>query len=421
MTTCMTDRSASSRRLACIAALLCGMSMAAHADAPLQLERVLLLYRHGVRSPLPGEIQLNEAAGKPWPVWQTPPSQLTTHGAAGMRLMGAYDRQRLASAGLFARHGCPAPAHLWFWANTDQRTIASAQSLAQGFAPGCDIHVGHLPEGSEDPLFHPIEAHATSWNANEAVAAVEAAGSQPDALTAPHADALAVMASVMGCDPNDAKAWCSPGQLHGTLTAPSISGEMKLSGPIATTSGTAEAILMAYAEGMPEREVSWGRIKSGQLESLSQLHALLFDIYARPDYMATRTASVLSQRILQMLQDDKAPRLNVLVGSDNNIVALASVLGLHFKMPGYAQDDPPIGGALGIELWRDQSGAHHYVRVFYQAQSLAQLRTLSHAPPATQALLPPACAKPVHGLCRLEDVLPLLQRAAALAQEQHRD
>lgn len=403
--------------LACIAVCLCGTAMAALADdAALRLERVVLLYRHGVRAPLPGEIQLDEGSGKPWPKWQTPPSRLTAHGAAGMRLMGAYDRQRLDASGLFAQHGCPDPAQLWFWANTEQRTIASAQALAQGFAPGCAIHIGHQTRGSEDPLFHPVEAGATPWNALQAIAAIHVEGADPDAVIAPHADALAVMAKVMGCNPRDDAAWCSPQHGHGALTAASPSSGMKLSGPIATTSGTAEAILLAYAEGMPERDVGWSRARAPQLEALSQLHALLFGVYMRPDYMATRTTSVLSQRILQILQDGKSPRLNVLVGNDNNIVALASLLGLHFRMPGYAQDDPPLGGAMGIELWRDASGTHRYVRVFYQAQSLAQLRALSPTPPATQDLLPPACAAPTRGLCRLEDVLPLLQRAAALAQ-----
>jgi 4-phytase / acid phosphatase len=386
------------------------------ADAPLQLERVVLLYRHGIRTPLPGEIQLDEASGKPWPSWKEPPSYLTQHGAEGARLMGRYDRQRLAKAGLFAAEGCPDPAQIWFWANAEQRTIATAQALAMGFVPGCDIQVGHLPEGSQDPLFHPIEAGAASWNAQDAVAAINASSGGPDTLITPHADALSVMATVMGCDEHHRPAWCMPDHWHGTLTAAPSSGDMTLSGPIATTSGTAEAMLMAYAEGFPQSDVGWGRATPARLESLSQLHALLFGIYARPGYMAERTASVLSRRILQVLQAEHAPRFNVLVASDNNIVALASVLHLHFKLPGYAQDDPPIGGAMGIELWREPGSSRRYVRVFYQAQSLAQLRTLSSSPPTTLVLQPAECAAQGHGLCRLEDVLPLLQQAEAHAR-----
>ena len=400
--------------LACLLFTPFALATTTHATTNLQLERVILLYRHGIRAPLPGEIQLDEVTGKPWPKWTQPPSELTQHGAAGARMMGQYDRQRLAAAGLFSLHGCPAPTQLWFWANTDQRTIASAQALAEGFAPGCHIPIGHLPQGSEDPLFHPIEAGAVEWTAQQATSSIEASTGGPDALMASHRDALATMAHVMGCGSQHDPAWCATGDWHGSLGVSPDHRHMVLTGPIDKTSGTAEVILMAYAEGRPMRDVGWGRLTPSQLEQLSQLHALLFDIYAQPEYMAKRVSSVMRQKILHLLEDKQAPRLSVLVGSDNNIIALASVLGLHFKMPGYAKDDPPIGGALGIELWRNPANGQHVVRVFYQAQSLTQLRSLSadgpQARPAMLPLEPPTCTPDDQGRCPLEVLLSRLRQ-----------
>lgn len=388
-------------------------SVTAMASDDMQLERVILLYRHGVRTPLPGEIQANEVNGKPWPTWKQAPSELTPHGAKGAERMGVYDRERLASAGLFPARGCPAPSSIWFWANTDQRTIASAKALAQGFAPGCPIAIGHLPQGDDDPLFHPIEVKAVDWSAGDAVASIQAQTGGPDALTAPHGEALATMASVLGCKPGSTQPLCDSSTWHGSLATSPDQSHMVLTGPIATTSGTAEVMLMAYAEGRALSDVGWGRTDAAKLEDLSRLHSLLFDIYARPSYMAERVASLMSKRIVSTLQDADAPRLSVMVGSDNNIVALASVLGIHFKMPGYGQDDPPIGGALGIELWRRPATGQRYVRVFYQAQTLPQLRSLSADKPATLLLNPAGCPTSKEGLCRLEAVIPALERAAA--------
>ncbi|HKT30545.1 histidine-type phosphatase [Dyella sp.] len=400
--------------LACLLFTQFALTATTHAASNLQLERVILLYRHGVRTPLPGEVQLDEVTGKPWPTWAQPPSELTPHGAAGARLMGQYDRQRLAAAGLFSHHGCPAPAQLWFWANTDQRTIASARALAEGFAPGCHIAIGHLPQGSDDPLFHPIEAGVTNWNAQQAVASIQAGIGGPDALMASHRDALATMAHVMGCSSQHDPAWCATGNWHGSLAVSPDHQHMQLTGPIDKTSGTAEVILMAYAEGRAMNDVGWGRVTPAQLEQLSQLHALLFDIYARPDYMAERVASVMRQNIRHLLEDKQAPRLSVMVGSDNNIIALASVLGLHFKMPGYAKDDPPIGGALGIELWRNPANGQRAVRIFYQAQSLTQLRLLpsagAQAAPAALTLPLSGCAPDEQGRCPLSALLSRLRR-----------
>ena len=42
----------------------------------------------------------------------------------------------------------------------------------------------------------------------------------------------------------------------------------------------------------------------------------------------------------------------------------------------HRSDDPPIGCALATELWRDRVDGQAYVRVFRQAQSLLQLRSL---------------------------------------------
>lgn len=406
-------------RLACASVISICITLAspvAFASDHLQLERVVLLYRHGVRSPLPGEIQLDEVNGKPWPTWSQAPSELTGHGISGAIQMGRYDRQRLAALKLFPAKGCPEASSLWFWANTDQRTIASAQALAQGFAPDCPISIGHQAPGSEDPLFHPIEAGSVGWSAHDAVASIHAQTGGPNALTASHADDLAAMAQVMGCNANTTQPLCDANTWRGNLAVSPDQKQIVLTGPIATTSGTAEAMLMAYAEGKPLSDVGWGRADASRLEQLSRLHSLLFDIYARPDYMAQRVAAVMSKHLVSTLQDPQAPRLYVLVGSDNNIVALASVLGIHFKMPGYGQDDPPIGGALGMEVWRDAAD-HRFVRVFYQAQTLTQLRMLEpidrRHPPATLMLNPAGCVSDKRGLCPLEHVLSRLEKAAA--------
>ncbi len=392
----------------------------AAASEGMQLERVILVYRHGVRTPLPGEVQANEVNGKPWPRWSQAPSVLTPHGTLGAVRMGAYDRQRLVVEGLFPARKCPAASSIWFWANTDQRTIASAKALAQGFAPGCPIAIGHLRQGSDDPLFHPIEAGATTWNADDAVASIQSQTGGPDALTAPHLADLAAMASVLGCNSGNTQPVCDSRTWHGSLATSPDHGHMVLTGPIATTSGTAEVILLAYAQGRSPDDVGWGRTDDAKLEQLSRLHSLLFDIYARPSYMAERVASVMSKRIISTLQQSNAPRLSVLVGSDNNIVALASVLGMHFTMPSYGQDDPPIGGALGIELWRHRASGHRYVRIVYQAQTLSQLRSVKPMPdsdkPATRLLYPASCLPQKEEFCPLEAVIPALERAAAHAK-----
>jgi 4-phytase/acid phosphatase len=396
------------------AALLAFGGVAAAQDpgpsGPLKVERTVMLFRHGIRAPLPGEAAVDAYAHPPWPVWSTPPSLLTPHGREAARLMGAYDRQRLSGLGLTASRGCPAPGAIAIWTNTAQRTIASGEAFADGFAPGCGLAVGHQPLDTEDPLFHPVEAKAVEFSGAEAAAAVVAETGGPAALVAPNAGKIREMERVLGCDRAQpacdiASAW--------TGLAPSAKGDgLVLDGPISILSGTAQVFMLQYAEGLPLDQVGWGRASPRTLEEVSRLHALLFDIHARPRYMARRIGGPMARRISAILASKDAPPVNVFVGHDNNIAALASLIGAHFKMDGYGQDDPPIGGALELQVLVDRQG-RRFVAAFYEAQTPDQLRRLvplSLANPPMRHALALACQASGSGPCRLDDFLAALDR-----------
>jgi 4-phytase/acid phosphatase len=78
------------------------------------------------------------------------------------------------------------------------------------------------------------------------------------------------------------------------------------------------------------------------------------------------------------------------------------MLDLHWKVGEYPADDPPPGGALGFELLKDGRG-RQFVRAFYQAQTMDQLRNLTpltlKAPPARVYLPIPGCTRQARELC----------------------
>ncbi len=379
----------------------------AEPQGPLKVERTVMLYRHGIRAPLPGEAAVDAYAHPPWPVWTTPPSLLTPHGREAARLMGAYDRQRLSHLGLTALDGCPAPGAIAIWTNTAQRTIASGEAFAEGFAPGCGLAVGHRPPDTEDPLFHPVEAKAVEFSGAKAAAAITAENGGPAALVAPYAGKIREMERVLGCD--RAQPPCDIASAPARL-APSADDGLVLDGPISILSGTAQVFMLQYAQGLPLDQVGWGRATPKTLEDVSRLHALLFDIHARPRYMARRIGGPMARRISGILAARDAPAVNVFVGHDNNIAALASLIGAHFRMDGYGQDDPPIGGALELQVLVDGQG-RRFVGAFYEAQTPDQLRSLSPlslASPPARRELELACQAPGQRLCRLEDFLAAL-------------
>ena len=123
-----------------------------------QLQFVVYLSRHGVRSPTGKSDRYDAYSASPWPKWNVPPGYLTPHGFDLMKLFGAYDRAELASEGLFAPTGCADASHVAILADSDERTRETGKALAEGMFPGCSVTVHALPENDPDPLFHSMRA-----------------------------------------------------------------------------------------------------------------------------------------------------------------------------------------------------------------------------------------------------------------------
>ncbi|QSQ46366.1 histidine-type phosphatase [Xanthomonas translucens pv. translucens] len=385
---------------------------AGETSAPqLQVEQVVMLFRHGVRAPLQGEAAAAALADRPWPVWDTPASLLTAHGRTGVQLSGDYTRQWLLRDGVLPATGCPAAGMVSVYANTDQRTIASAQILAEALAPGCGLQAGHQPQGSDDPLFRPVEAGAVDFDADAAVASIQRQTGGPGAVVAPYAKELRTMQQILGCSAKD----CDFARMPSSLSASANGRGIAMHGPLDLTSGTAEVLILQYAEGLPLDQVGWGRATRERIGVVSRLHALLFEIYARPQYMAARAGAPLARRVLDTLGVAHAPKLSVLVASDTHIAALSGLLNLHFHLPGFGQDDSPPGGALVLEQLRDVRSGQRYVRLRYQAQSLDQLRALTplglRKPPLLQTLRVPGCSDAKTQLCTLPQFQKVLQES----------
>jgi len=87
-------------------------------------------------------------------------------------------------------------------------------------------------------------------------------------------------------------------------------------------------------------------------------------------------------------------RLLILVGHDTNIANISGALGLSWLIDGRRDDTPP-GGALVFELWRKRGSSNYFVRTYYMAQTLDQMRNampLSLAsPPERVPVFVPGC------------------------------
>jgi 4-phytase/acid phosphatase len=380
-----------------------------------QLEFVVILTRHGVRSPTWTTERLNQLSTQEWPDWGVPPGFLTPHGRKLMELFGAYDRAYLSHAGLLSSKGCEDAGRLFIWANTDQRTLETGRALASGMFPDCAVQVRSLPEGSVDPLFRPMAAGVGHPDRAVAVASVMGRlGAQPRALLDAYRPAFEVMQSVLlGCT---AGAKCPP---EGTdvrqplLELPASVGPAEgdklvdFAGPLPTASTLAQDFLLEYTNAMAEKDLGWGRVNESNLRQMMSLHGAYSDLLRRTPYLARANGSNLLSHILRSIEQAVArkkvrgalgrpgDKVLVIVGHDTNISNIAGMLRLSWLIEGYQRDDTPPGGALVFELWRHPVSKAYTVRTYYMAQTLEQMRgaqplTLT-LPPAKAPIFVPGC------------------------------
>ena len=366
-------------------------------DADLEL--VVMLSRHGVRSPIGARDRYGKYSAAPWPAWDVPPSYLTAHGYQLMKLFGVWDRTRFSSEKLFAPTGCADAAHVSIVADSDQRTRETGKALAEGIFPGCEIAVHAQPEGTNDPLFRPIESGAVHPDqALTNAAALGRVGGDFNNLAEAYRSQLTLLDRVLaGCGR-------APANARRTSLLDIPEGRSRVS----TAATIAENLLLEYTQGMSQANTGWGCLDGATLRTIMQVNSANWDYGMRTPAEARVYASILLDRIEKTIEQSATgaavpgalgkpgDRLVILVGHDTNLVAVAGALGIDWIFDGRVDDTPP-GGALLFELWRPRDGGKPFVRLEYIAQTLEQMRNaepLTAAnPPAQAPIFVPGCGR----------------------------
>lgn len=405
------------------------------------LEQVVVLSRHGVRSPTKQTALMNAVTPNPWPTWPVPAGYLTPRGEQLVGQMGDFYGQYLRAKGLLPTDACPMDGVVGVWADIDQRTLLTGQALLAGVAPECGLKIQHQADlHATDPLFHPVEAGVCRLDVKQTQeSVVQQLGAPLNTLSTRYAESYSALARVLDFP---ASPMCAKLKAEGKLCdfATFQPNEIKvekrgekisLTGPLALASTLTEIFLLQYAQYMPT--VAWGRLsdKPEDWTTLMQLHNVQFDLMAKTPYIARHKATPLLQAISEVLTHprDKAisaaalripaqNRLLFLAGHDTNIANVAGMLGLNWSLPDQPDNTPP-GGGLMFELWRNPIDQQQYVSIKMFYQTRAQLRNmepldLKEDPAGIVSLSIPDCDnKGNERLCRLD----LFQKMVAHALE----
>lgn len=389
-------------------------------DAPPEytLQQVLLMSRHNLRAPLADNGSLLvQATSRVWPKWSVPGGQLTPKGGVLEVYMGRYLSEWLAQQSFITSGTCPAPGSVYAYANSLQRTVATAQFFITGAFPGCDIPVHHQEKmGTMDPTFSPSITNDTPAFKKAALAAMEKQRQQ-EKLDEGYR-LLETVADYRQSPVCREKKQCELTGNNDVFSA-NLHEEPNVSGPLKIANSLVDAFTLQYYEGFAKNQVAWGEIKSDrQWQLLSALKNGYQDaLFTSPD-VARNVAAPLVKYINNALADKGAtgPKITLLVGHDSNIASLLTALRFKPYVLPEQYERTPIGGKIMFERWRDTKGNRDLMKVEYVYQSTEQLRNAEvlslDNPPQRVTLELAGCPVDVSGFCPMDKFEQVMHDAA---------
>ncbi|WP_395840070.1 bifunctional glucose-1-phosphatase/inositol phosphatase [Edwardsiella tarda] len=398
--------------------LAAGAAQAQSEPQGYQLQQVLIMSRHNLRAPLAnnGSV-LEQSTAKAWPQWDVPGGQLTTKGGVLEVYMGHYVREWLVQQGLISSGECPAPDAVYAYANSLQRTVATAQFFITGAFPGCDIVVHHQDKmGTMDPTFNPVITDASPAFREQALKAMESERQKMQL-----GDSYRLLAKIVDYQDSPAckeKHLCSLADGKDHFSA-NLGQEPSVSGPLKIGNSLVDAFTLQYYQGFPADQVAWGEINTdAQWQRLSQLKNGYQDSLFTSPAVARNVAKPLVKYLDKALVTDaaKAPKITLLVGHDSNIASLLTALDFKPYRLHDQYERTPIGGKIVFQRWRDTAKNREMMKIEYLYQSTRQLRD---APPLTLASPPQrvtlalsGCPIDANGFCPVEQFNAVLNHAA---------
>lgn len=389
------------------------------ADDDYQLEQVLMMSRHNLRAPLAdnGSV-LAQSSKKAWPKWDVPGGQLTTKGGVLEVYMGRYTREWLAQQGLLKEDVCPTTDEVYAYANSLQRTVATAQFFITGAFPGCDIPVSHQDEmGTMDPVFNPVITDGSEAFNKQALTAMNGAGEK--LALKPAFQRLEKIIDYKNAPACEGKKQCDLSSDNQNKFSAENGKEPNVSGPLKVGNSLVDAFTLQYYEGMPLDQVAWGQIKTPeQWKELSAIKNGYQDTLFTSPEVARDVAAPLVDYIRSMLVDEdkaSAPKVTLMVGHDSNIASLLTALDFKpYTLP-EQNERTPIGGMIQFQRWHDKKNDRELVKVEYVYQSTEQLRNATplslDTPPERVTLQMNGCPTDANGFCPWDQFTQVLNKA----------
>ncbi len=378
------------------------------------LEQVVVLSRHNIRAPLSGKgSALDTMTPHEWYEWSSAPSELSVRGGTLETGMGQYFRKWLEGEGLFPVNYRPAEEAVRIYANSRQRTIATARFFTAGLLPvsNKDVEYRLTYEGT-DGVFGPFLSYASE--------AYQASMEEEihriyDPVIAGLEDNYALLGKVI--DVEDSEDWQN-GVFTGFVTDDSVFGivegkEPSVSGSLKLACTVSDALVLQFYEEPDSTRAAFGHELSWEdWESIAEIKDVYEDVLFTVPEVAVNTAHPLLCEINDELRTE-GRQFTFLCGHDSNIAGVLAALRVEdYRLPCAIEKKTPIGVKMVLCRWRNEQN-EEVMSLDLVYQTVKQLRECTllgpSEPPAIYGLRLSGLTADADGCYRVEDVMMRLE------------
>jgi glucose-1-phosphatase len=364
---------------------ICGMNVQAQTKrsddfrAKYELKEVVVMSRHNIRSPLTsGGAAYMRVTPYTWFAWSSPSSQLSLRGGVLETEMGQFFRQWVVGEGLLPDNYRPEGEEVLFYANSRQRTFATAKYFSAGFLPFANVEITHkLDEDKMDPVFTPQFTKMNDAYRQQVLSEIAALNGGPQAWMAAQQSTLDLMEEVLDMAH-------SPAALEGDTThfwyddiqfKIEKGSEPKMTGGYTLANSVADALVLQCYES--ESMTAFGHeLTMEQWRAICAVKEVYDGLLFTTHSAAVNLSYPLVSRIREELKRSDR-KFMFLCGHDANLASIGAALGFHFPETEHALElHTPIGSKLVFEKWSDGTDEYVAVNLVYQAVGQLQGRTL---------------------------------------------
>ena len=297
-------------------------------------------------------------------------------------MMGQYFRKWLVSEGMIRENEIPAEGTMRFYANSLQRTIATAQYFSSGMLPVANVRIEHHCEvGKMDSVFAPQITDDGEGFKALAQQQITAMGGEKGLVGIGEkvAENYKVLERVL--DMNQSKACLEGDTCHFRTDDAHVYlikyREPGMGGSLRLACQAADALVLQYYEEPDAVKAAFGHTLTWEdWESISAIKDWYGDVLFTAPVVARQVARPLLRTMLEELQKD-GRKFTFLCGHDSNIGSVLASLDVEdYSLTYTIEKKTPIGSKLVIEKWEDTEG-RSFVALNLVYQSTEQLRNMT--------------------------------------------